>query len=88
MSYLIIGAVAMLGLLWGGCGEKPQPGGGGFSRPPTLVETTIVTPQSVVDRFTAVGSIQAGDTWNWQYWARHAGASSTFSDALTVTFTN
>ena len=61
MSYLIIGAVAMLGLLWGGCGEKPQPGGGGFSRPPTLVETTIVTPQSVVDRFTAVGSIQAGE---------------------------
>ena len=29
--------------------------------PPTLVETAIVTTQSVVDRFTAVGSIQAGE---------------------------
>jgi len=34
------------------------------------------------------GSIQPGDTWNWQYWARHDGVPSTFSDALTVTFTN
>ncbi len=34
------------------------------------------------------GPIQPGDTWNWQYWARHTGVSSTFSDALTVTFTN
>ena len=61
MRYLIISAVATLGLLWGGCGEKPQTGGGGFSMPPTLVETAIVAPQSVVDRFTAVGSIQAGE---------------------------
>lgn len=37
---------------------------------------------------TIGGSLQAGDTWNWQYWARHSGASSTFSDALSVTFTN
>jgi hypothetical protein len=34
------------------------------------------------------GSLQPGDSWNWQYWARHAGFSSTFSDAMTVTFTN
>lgn len=32
------------------------------------------------------GSIQAGDTWNFQYWARHMGVSSTFSDAMSVTF--
>lgn len=34
------------------------------------------------------GTIQAGVTWNWQYWARHTGVSSTFSDALSVTFQN
>lgn len=34
------------------------------------------------------GPIQAGDTWNWQFWARHQGVSSTFSDALSVTFQN
>ncbi len=61
MRYLRIGAIAMLGFLWGGCEEKEQAAGGGFTMPPTLVETAIVTPQSVADRFTAVGSIQAGE---------------------------
>lgn len=34
------------------------------------------------------GAITAGSTWNWQYWARHTGVPSTFSDAISVTFTN
>lgn len=34
------------------------------------------------------GAIQPGDTWTFQYWARHAGVPSTFSDAIAVTFTN
>jgi hypothetical protein len=37
---------------------------------------------------TLGGSITAGSTWNWQYWARHTGVPSTFSDAISVTFTN
>ena len=34
------------------------------------------------------GTIDAGETWNFQYWARHQGVSSTFSDAIGVTFVN
>ncbi len=34
------------------------------------------------------GVISPGSTWNWQFWARHAGVPSTFSDAISVTFTN
>ncbi|MCP3920396.1 MAG: hypothetical protein GY711_33125 [bacterium] len=37
---------------------------------------------------TIGGTIGAGETWNFQYWARHQNVSSTFSDALAVTFTN
>lgn len=37
---------------------------------------------------TLGGSLTAGSTWNWQYWARHTGVPSTFSDAISVTFTN
>ena len=35
---------------------------------------------------TIGGSIQPGDTWNFQFWGRHMGVSSTFTDALEVTF--
>lgn len=35
--------------------------GGGFSMPPMPVETAIVRPQNVADRFDAVGAIEAGE---------------------------
>ena len=34
-------------------------GGGGFSMPPTPVETVVVTPKTVADKFEAVGTIEA-----------------------------
>ena len=33
--------------------------GGGFSMPPTPVETVLVTPQTITDKFEAVGTIEA-----------------------------
>jgi len=36
-------------------------GGGGFSPPPMPVETVVVTPGRVYDRFEAVGTIRAGE---------------------------
>jgi len=47
-------------LLAAGCGDRQQQGG--FSRPPTPVETARVTRTTVVDRFTAVGTIEAGES--------------------------
>jgi membrane fusion protein (multidrug efflux system) len=41
-----------------GCQGK---GGGGFSMPPTPVETTVVATGVVADRFEAVGTIEAGE---------------------------
>ena len=51
--------VALLGVTFAaGCQKGP---GGGFSMPPMPVETAIVTPRNVADRFDAVGTIEAGE---------------------------
>ena len=50
-------AVALLAL--NGCQKKGGPGG--FSMPPMPVETAVVAPSDVADRFDAVGSIEAGE---------------------------
>jgi membrane fusion protein (multidrug efflux system) len=56
-----VGSLLILSLLLaGGCGDQQQRGG--FSRPPTPVETARVTQATVVDRFTAVGTIEAGES--------------------------
>lgn len=47
-------------LLAAGCGAD-QEGGGGFSMPPTPVETAEVLRQPVADRFSAVGTLEAGE---------------------------
>ncbi len=52
-------AVALL--LLGGCGGNSA-GGGGFTPPPTPVETTVVIPRTVTDRFEAVGTVEAGES--------------------------
>jgi len=51
-------ALALLLLLGGGCAPR---GPGGFSFPPMPVETAPVTQGPVLDRFEAVGTIEAGD---------------------------
>ncbi|MEK7347772.1 MAG: efflux RND transporter periplasmic adaptor subunit [Candidatus Eisenbacteria bacterium] len=45
-------------LVAGGCKGGPK---GGFSMPPMPVETAVVAPRSVADRFDAVGTIEAGE---------------------------
>jgi membrane fusion protein, multidrug efflux system len=52
-------AAASFALVVLGCGRGGA--GGGFSMPPTSVETAVASKESVSDRFTAVGSIEAGD---------------------------
>jgi membrane fusion protein (multidrug efflux system) len=44
-----------------GCASKEQ-GRGGFAMPPTPVEIAVVAPQTVTDRFEAVGTIEAGES--------------------------
>ncbi len=43
-----------------GCGEEQS--SGGFSRPPTPVETIRVVPKTVADKFEAVGTLEAGES--------------------------
>ena len=50
----------LIGLALGaGCSQEKA--GGGFSMPPMPVEVAAVTEGPVIDRFTAVGSIEAGE---------------------------
>jgi membrane fusion protein, multidrug efflux system len=55
-------AASMLALAALGC-AKGGPGGGGFGggMPPMPAETAVVVKESVVDRFDAVGSVEASD---------------------------
>lgn len=48
-------------LLLAGCGGAEQQGGG-FTRPPTPVETAPVSLGPVLDKFATVGSIEAGES--------------------------
>ena len=43
-----------------GCGDDGGQAGGGFQRPPTPVEAAPVTTGAVTDRFTTVGTLEAG----------------------------
>ena len=51
-------ALALLGALLPGCGGG---GAGGVSVPPMPVETAVVAQGPVLDRFEAVGTVEAGD---------------------------
>jgi membrane fusion protein (multidrug efflux system) len=59
----ILIAAAVLTLTGGGAGCSKEKGvaGGGFSMPPTPVETAAVTRGPVIERFDAVGTVEAGD---------------------------
>ncbi|MBD3334816.1 MAG: efflux RND transporter periplasmic adaptor subunit, partial [Candidatus Eisenbacteria bacterium] len=50
--------LTMIAVIAGCANEEEQ---GGFSMPPTPVETAEATQETVVDRFEAVGTIEAGD---------------------------
>jgi membrane fusion protein, multidrug efflux system len=45
-----------------GCSKDSGQAGGGFQRPPTPVEASLVAGSLVTDRFTTVGSIEAGES--------------------------
>lgn len=51
-------ALLAVTLAAGGCKKGAQ---GGFSMPPMPVETAVVSPRNVADRFDAVGTIEAGE---------------------------
>jgi membrane fusion protein, multidrug efflux system len=53
LIYITTGGILVISSCSGG------PAGGGFSMPPTPVETVLVTPQTVTDKFEAVGTIEA-----------------------------
>ncbi|MCB0281768.1 MAG: efflux RND transporter periplasmic adaptor subunit [Calditrichae bacterium] len=54
---VITSGLLLIAVLSGSCSKGP--GGGGFSMPPTPVETVSAEPQTIVDRFEAVGTIEA-----------------------------
>jgi membrane fusion protein (multidrug efflux system) len=53
--------VTLAAVLAAAAGCQKGGGRGGFSMPPMPVETAVVTPGAVADRFEAVGSIEAGE---------------------------
>ncbi len=53
-----LAALVAVTLAAGGCKGGAK---GGFSMPPMPVETAVVVPQNVSDRFDAVGTIEAGE---------------------------
>jgi len=53
-------AIAMVALVIG-CSQESQQAGAGFQRPPTPVEAALVTSQTVTDRFTTIGTIEADE---------------------------
>ena len=52
-------ACMVLAMVIAGCGNGA--GGGGFSMPPTPVETAIAETRGIADRFSAVGTLEAVD---------------------------
>ena len=60
-AFIFAVVVAALGALVSGCGKEAQQAGGGFKRPPTPVEASPVSSNAVTDRFTTVGTIEAGE---------------------------
>jgi len=45
-----------------GCGGGTEQAGGGFQRPPTPVESSLVSGSAVTDKFTTVGTIEATES--------------------------
>jgi membrane fusion protein (multidrug efflux system) len=58
---LAMASVAVLTIMTPGCSKDAQQAGGGFKRPPTPVEASPVLTSAVTDRFTTVGSLEAGE---------------------------
>ena len=45
-----------------GCSQESEQAAGGFQRPPTPVESSLVAGSLVTDQFTTVGTIEAGES--------------------------
>jgi len=60
-AYLSMTVWAALMLLSVGCSRDADQAAGGFQRPPTPVEAAPVVNGAVTDRFTTVGTVEAGD---------------------------
>lgn len=60
MIFAAAGVVLLAGC--GGDSGQAGPGGGGFQPPPTPVEAARVQSDAVTDRFTTVGTIEAGES--------------------------
>lgn len=62
MKSYACGLAIVLALLGAGCSQETGQTGGGFQRPPTPVEASLVASSAVTDQFTTVGSIEAGES--------------------------
>lgn len=51
-----------LAVLLAGCSTESEQAGGGFQRPPTPVEASLVSGSAVTDKFTTVGTIEASES--------------------------
>ena len=55
------GGIILLLALLAGCSKDGGQAGGGFTPPPTPVEAATVAVEGVTDRFTTVGTLEAGE---------------------------
>ena len=62
MKQLAIVMVLGMAILMAGCSDDAGQAGGGFQRPPTPVESSLVTGSAVTDKFTTVGTIEATES--------------------------
>lgn len=61
MTRTFVACALLTGGFFLGCGGESGGGSQGFAPPPTPVETSLVRLESIVDRFEAVGTIEAAD---------------------------
>lgn len=59
---LVLAGLALLAILPAAGGCQAKKAAGGFTPPPTPVETAMVARGPVADRFTTVGSLEAGES--------------------------
>lgn len=59
-TFITISILTVFAFLQYGCSDE-QSSGGGFLMPPTVVEVATVEPQTVVDRFESIGTLEASE---------------------------
>ncbi len=61
-QYIPIALLAVTVVLVGCGGDEEGAGAGGFAMPPTAVEVATVEIRTILDRFEAIGTLQAGES--------------------------